>query len=238
MQENSIVRECLAHRIKQLLLTRILDGTYPPGHRLVELQIAHELKTSQAPVREALCQLEAAGLIETEPYRGTRVRAVSEREMREAYQVRAVLEELAAQLGIARLQKEIKLLQSEAEASIAAARKGDLNGYVTHNLLFHRTIVCAADNQVLQRTWESLEFSVGSHARLAPGKFDVLNSAREHIRIAAAIERADAKEAGRLLRLHSESLIPVTALANEPREHQSGAASGRLTKPARTLKPH
>ena len=49
----TIKRESVGGQIKDLLLERILDGTYKPGHRLVELQIAEEFNTSQAPVREA-----------------------------------------------------------------------------------------------------------------------------------------------------------------------------------------
>jgi len=102
-----IARESLADRVRQVLMERIIDGTYPPATRLVEMQIARELNISQAPVREAFCALEAARLVETEPYRGTRVREVSDRECREAYQVRAVLEELAAQLGATRLREQL-----------------------------------------------------------------------------------------------------------------------------------
>src|SRR5262245_30041516 len=66
--------------------------------RLKELQLAREFDTSQAPVREALRELEATGVIESEPQRGSRVRTVSEKELGEAYQVRAVLEQFAGEL--------------------------------------------------------------------------------------------------------------------------------------------
>src|SRR5580704_12754621 len=102
MKTVDIARESIADRVRQVLTERIVNGMYLPGSRLVELQLARELNVSQAPVREALCALEAAHFVETEPYRGTRVRRIDERECREAYQVRAVLEELAVQLGAGR----------------------------------------------------------------------------------------------------------------------------------------
>lgn len=90
----------------QILLDRILDGTYKPGERLIELQIANELNTSQSPVREALRYLEALRVVETETYKGTRVRSISPRELQESSQIRAALEELGAQLRRAALQEQ------------------------------------------------------------------------------------------------------------------------------------
>src|ERR1700757_2222873 len=98
-KDRSLHRESMAERVKQELMRRIMNGELPPGARLVELQIAHELNTSQGPVREALCELEGLELIVTEPYKGSRVREVAPGEIREAYMVRAALEDLAGQLA-------------------------------------------------------------------------------------------------------------------------------------------
>jgi len=54
---HSLHRDSMAERVKQDLLRRIMSGELPPGERLVELQIAKKLNTSQGPVREALCEL-------------------------------------------------------------------------------------------------------------------------------------------------------------------------------------
>ncbi len=88
----------MADRVKHELLSRIMDGRMPPGSRIIELQIAEEMDTSQGPVREAFRELEAMDLIVTEPYKGTRVRALTPREIEDAYDVRAALEQLAAQM--------------------------------------------------------------------------------------------------------------------------------------------
>ena len=90
-------RDCMSDRIRRVLAERIIGGALAPGERLVEMRIAEEFRTSQAPVREALRELETLRLVESEPYRGTRVREVGEREMAEAYAVRAVLEQAAAE---------------------------------------------------------------------------------------------------------------------------------------------
>src|SRR6188472_3012956 len=80
----TISRDCMRMKIRRALVQRITDGTYAPGDRLVELKIASEFGTSQGPVREALRELEVMRLVSTEAYRGTRVRAASPEEMREA----------------------------------------------------------------------------------------------------------------------------------------------------------
>ena len=213
-----IARESIADRVRQVLMERIIDGTYPPGTRLIEMQIARELNISQAPVREALCALEAARLVETEPYRGTRVRRAGERECREAYQVRAVLEQLAAQLGIVSLRERLKELRAEADATLAAAKRSDVVRYLHHNVRFHQIIVEAADNAVLQHTWESLGFTVGARARASRTADDMVAVAREHRQIVEALARGDGKAAGRLLRHHTEVLVEGAAeAAGEPR---------------------
>jgi DNA-binding GntR family transcriptional regulator len=94
--DSPFIRSNLREQIKDVILQRILDGDYEPGARLVETRIAQELGVSQAPVREALRDLEQLGCIVHEPFRGCSVRAFSARELLEAFPVRAALEALAA----------------------------------------------------------------------------------------------------------------------------------------------
>src|SRR5881275_375542 len=88
-------RTVLREQVKRLLLERILAHEYAPGERLVETRIAAELGTSQAPVREALRDLELLRFVESTPFRGARVREVSQEELLEIYPVRAAIEEVA-----------------------------------------------------------------------------------------------------------------------------------------------
>src|SRR5271156_2758228 len=97
--DRSLRRDSMAERVKQELLRQIMSGDLPPGARLVELRIAEGLNTSQGPVREALRELEAMELVRTEPYKGSHVREVTPKDIREAYVVRTSLEELAARLA-------------------------------------------------------------------------------------------------------------------------------------------
>src|SRR3954451_11883338 len=199
-----VQRNCMREQIRRVLVQRILDGYYKPGDRLVELQIARELKTSQGPVREALRELEALRLVESETYRGTRVRALSEREREEAAQVRGVLEQAAAQWAAAAMKRNVAPLRAVLEAVHGAAAKGDRDGYARHNMAFHRLIVEAAGNPVLLRLWESLMLETRTRIGLSQRDIDMTAAAETHVPIVNALDRGDGETAGRLLREHAE----------------------------------
>jgi len=114
--DTTILRGVLSHAVKDRLLEGIVDGTYPPGSRIVETRVARELGTSQAPVREALRDLELLRLVESEPFKGSRVRAFGNAELVEVYPVRAVLEELAAKEATKKLAGDVSALEAEVEA--------------------------------------------------------------------------------------------------------------------------
>jgi len=200
-----LVRESTSSRLKTLILQRIIDGHYPPGHRLKELEIAREFNISQAPVREALRELEATGVIETEPHRGSRVRAVSQRELSEAYQVRAVLEELAGELAAGQFSGKEALLKRQADNVRKAYEKGNMEEYARHDLAFHRLIVAAAGNQVLLENWEALHFDIRTRLFLGHSTASLKSTLDLHDEIVRALIEGKRKVAGRLLRKHSEA---------------------------------
>jgi DNA-binding GntR family transcriptional regulator len=198
----SLKRDSMAEQVKQELLRRILHGELSPGARLVELQIARDLNTSQGPVREALRELEAMDLVTTEPYKGSHVREVTATDIREAYMVRAALEELAGQLAAPQFRGGVAALRKEATAILSAARKKDIAGYTLHDVNFHRMIVEGAANRILLRTWDSLSFEVRIQLRLSKGKVDLAAAQEAHWQIIDALDEGEGKRAGRLLHDH------------------------------------
>ncbi len=203
----SIQRDSMADRVKQELFRGILTGELAPGTRLVELQIARELNTSQGPVREALRELEALQLVTTEPYKGSYVRQVSERDTLEAYQTRAALEELAGQLAAPFLKGATQDLRREAEAIRTAAREKDLEGFAVHDINFHRGIVEASGNRVLLRTWDSLSFEMRIRLWISRSPRDLNVVQGDHWEIIDALDAGDGENAGRLLRHHLSFVI-------------------------------
>ncbi|AMV21848.1 GntR family transcriptional regulator [Planctomyces sp. SH-PL14] len=204
----SNTRHCMSDRIRDQLAQRIYDGRLKAGDRLLELEIAREFDTSQTPVREALRELESLKLVESIPYRGTRVRGISDREMTEAYTVRGVLEQLAGELAAVHLKNNVAALapiRVSLEGIHASARTGDLDGYSRHNVDFHRQIVVASDNQLLIQAWEALGFEARVRVHLKQhGEPRIVERAAEHDPIVDALEAGDGPTAGRLLRDHAE----------------------------------
>ena len=144
--------------MKERLLEEILTGRYRPDARIVETQVARELGTSQAPVREALRGLEALGVVEITPFRGARVRRATRRELLEAYVVRSALEALGARLAVPRLDaRRLDELAGHVEDMEAAALAGDGHTVAEADARFHGRIVELADNGSLAKLWRSLE---------------------------------------------------------------------------------
>ena len=201
----TLVRTVMREQIKELIIQRILEGTYKPGDRVVELQLVQELGVSQAPVREALRDLEAMRFIETEPYRGARVREVSHAELTESYPVRAALEELAGQLATPRADDEmLSLLEAEMDNMLTAARDHDQHGLLVHDARFHEIIVEAAGNAVLLESWSGLRIEAYTLVSVIKSKLDLVAIANEHRPILDTFRQRDADLTGKVMREHIE----------------------------------
>jgi DNA-binding GntR family transcriptional regulator len=197
----AIERPVLRDQVKEILLERILSGDYKPGDRLVETRIAKELGTSQAPVREALRELELLRFVESAPFRGSWVRAVSAEELGEIYPVRAAIEEVAARAAAVRLDGQVGELEAEVEAMRNAA---DLHEQVEHDVRFHRLIVEASGNRTLAEVWGSLRVEARTVITAVKTGIDRREIAEMHVPIVEALRERDSDKAGRAIREHVE----------------------------------
>jgi DNA-binding GntR family transcriptional regulator len=194
----------LREQVKELLLERILEGAYRPGDRLVETRIAQELGTSQAPVREALRDLELLRFVESEPFRGARVREVSPEELAEIYPVRAAIEEVAARGAAAHLGGDVGELAVELDAMRAAADASDLHLLVEHDVRFHRLVVEASGNRTLLDVWVSLRVEARTIITALTTRIDHHELAEMHEPVLSALAARDPDRAGHALRRHIE----------------------------------
>ena len=201
-------------RAKDVILQRIVSGEYPPGSRLVETRIAQELGVSQAPVREALRDLEQLGCIVHEPFRGCSVRAFSADELLEAFPVRAALEALAARLAAERIsEQELLRLAELLETMRTAARRDDPHGQSQANASFHATIVRAARNATLERQWALLEPFSRTFLTVSQSGLDLLALSERHIPILDALRARDPDAAADAMHRH---LMDAAELLKEP----------------------
>lgn len=156
----AIVRTCMRDRIRDVLVARILDGQYPAGTQLKELFLAREFNVSQAPIREALRELEGSGLVTSERYRGTRVRGADMREMRDSYELRATIEARAVELALPCGDSVLSSLEAHLADMVEADAAGDTERYIDAALALHRCLIEASGNQVFVTVWDSLHFDV------------------------------------------------------------------------------
>jgi DNA-binding GntR family transcriptional regulator len=194
----------ISARIRNVLLERIIAGKYSAGERLVELQLAREFGSSQAPIREALRDLETAGLVTIRPRRGSFVNDYHARAQHEIYHVRGALEEAAMRLAMPRRREWIPAVKAHLAGMRAAGQASDVEGMVAHSVGFHRVIAQASGNELLLRMWESLHVEVHSRKTALQPNLDLAAAAESHAPIVEAVEAGDTERACRLSREHQE----------------------------------
>jgi DNA-binding GntR family transcriptional regulator len=144
------------------LRQQIIQGSYQAGERLVEERLADALGVSRTPVREALAALASEGLVQMFPNRGAVVRSFAPDEIKESYDLRAVLEGYAAfQAALRITQDHVATLGAITDemASLPhdlADERAELYWLVERNQLFHRAIVEASSNRLLLTVFRQL----------------------------------------------------------------------------------
>jgi DNA-binding GntR family transcriptional regulator len=225
-------RRALVDRLAATLQARVLSGELESGTRLRQEALAEEFGVSRTPIREALRKLQEAGLVELRPNRGALVRGPSPREIRDAYEVRAELEGLAAGLAAGRIRHEqldaLHEAQSEFRESLertVEARAAGLDpsdDEIAHwghaNDVFHQQIQDASGNDVLTRTLAHLHRSFPRDlSRKVLGENTALlrENVNEHGAILAAIERRDTEAARELMHRHVQHAGRLVVLRAE-----------------------
>jgi len=158
--DSGLKRVCMRDRIRDVLVARILDGTYAAGLQLKELSLAREFNVSQAPIREALRELEGTGLVTSERYRGTRVRGADSVEMRESYELRLMLEARSIERGLPLSAAMGEKLQSCITNMTDAVARSDSEQYIDWALNFHRSLVELGGNGTFLKLWDSFHWDV------------------------------------------------------------------------------
>ncbi|QHW23414.1 GntR family transcriptional regulator [Rhizobium leguminosarum bv. viciae 248] len=182
----------------------ILSNEFSPGERLDEMVLATRFGVSRTPVREALMQLDAIGLIEIRPRRGAIVIDPGPHRVYEMFEVMAELEGLAGSLAARRLdeasREAITASHSRCEKSAAA---GDSDAYYYDNEEFHKAIYAAGRSDFLEEQCLQLHRRLRPYRRLQLRVRNRLSTSfSEHSAIVDAIFAGDGDEARRLLRTH------------------------------------
>lgn len=149
----------LAERAAEAIVIGVAAGALQPGQRLVEAELAQLLKMSRVPLREALKILEAQGILESIPHRGTHIATFENSRIDEVCEARIALERIALRGAAAAYQRnpdDIGRLDRILAAMERAAVHMDWLEISQADLNFHREIVRASGNTIVQTLWEAL----------------------------------------------------------------------------------
>jgi DNA-binding GntR family transcriptional regulator len=191
--------------IKRAILTLRLK----PGEALVENDLANQLGISKTPVRTALHELEREGLVTKVLYKGTYVTEVTLRDVREIFQLRAVLEGLAARLATPLLEESDLARAKELLIYMERAlEKGDRPLASQYGAQFHYLILQSADNERLQLIWHNLDDHTQRFRLMSDqisGRLE--KSVGEHKWILEALEQRDPDLAEERIKAHLHSVL-------------------------------
>lgn len=218
--------ENVSSRLRDEIEEAILTGALPPGTRLDEMSLAEKHNVSRTPIREALMQLAAAGLVQVQPRRGATVTEIHPKRLVEMFEVMAQLEGMAARLAARRHTHADKAALTEAfEASRRAAKTDDEDAYYYENERFHSALYAASHNHFLTEQCLQLHRRLKAYRRMQLRvRMRVATSLAEHEEILAAVLALDGDSAELLTRQHivaqGERFTDLLASLHRPRARQ------------------
>jgi DNA-binding GntR family transcriptional regulator len=194
----------ISERLRESIEEQIATGELAPGSSLDELTLAAQHGVSRTPVREALIQLAAEGLIELRPRKGAVVTSLEPARLLEMFEVMAELEAMCGRLAARRMSDaERRALVALHEACAGAREQGDPDAYFYGNERFHEALYAGSHNGFLRQQAQAL------HRRLRPYRRLQLRVRRrleasyaEHQQVVDAILHGDAEAAAAALRSH------------------------------------
>jgi DNA-binding GntR family transcriptional regulator len=199
----------LVDEVAAVLREAIYAARFPPGTRLRQEELAAQLDISRTPLREAMRILERERLVEVKPGRGVRVVSADPTTLLAAYQLREMVDGLAARLAAGKGDSAlVGRLRGLIEQQRPAVADWDPARYTQTNVEFHGAIMEATGNQFVVAQLPLVHMTSRVFAPVAhvdPSRAEM--AITEHVGIADAIERGDGDEAERVARAHIRQTI-------------------------------
>ncbi len=214
----------------EFLRNRILSGQLPPNSRIVEKEVAGQLKISRTPVREALARLEMEGLVARSPRRGATVCPMELDEVDEIYEIRAALETLVARRACARAtDAEIETLACALRQAQECLQMEDLVGTSRNTVHFHYLLNRSSRSPRLVDLLRSLEDRLTSF-RYKGLRYPnhIQTTMRLHLEILESLKRRDVSKMIRLIEEHAEEgrATAIKVHLEEAQNRRMGAQIG------------
>lgn len=187
----------------------ILTFQLRPGDSLVESDLAHQLGISKTPVRDSLLRLEKEGLVVKIPFKGSYVAPISHESVIDLFEIRAVLEGLAARLAMPGVSPDdMAELARLIDLHEQALRSGSIAEAAGYNRKFHQTIIQHCTNERLLQILGNLDDHLQRFRLLSNyQRGTALKSVEEHRQILAAIKKQDGAEVELTMRQHLQNVL-------------------------------
>jgi DNA-binding GntR family transcriptional regulator len=200
-----VVSNIASHRIADTLRTAILDGSYLPGERIRQEDIAARSGASRIPVREALRLLQAEGLVTLVANSGAWVAKLSLAECAELYQIRERLEPLLLRASLPGLD-DAALDRMAGLAGVMEEADGDVDAFLRADREFHLTSYAAAapgeTANIIGKMWNSTQHYRREFTKIASRRAGLDVTHLEHRLLVDCLRRGDPDDAERVLVMH------------------------------------
>jgi DNA-binding GntR family transcriptional regulator len=203
-----ISRESQRDHLALVRLARdIFNGRFRAGESVQLSEIETEYELDRRSVINALSEFQTLGMVTLSGRFSAIVHPPNPKEMQEAYEIRAALEEISGRSAAPTLKGNTSALHQELDGMRAAVRRLDLDSYAEHDVRFHRHILQASQNDVLMRVWDTLGCDLRMRAAIEQVTKNLPDVVESHQPIIEALERGQGREAGVLLRNHVETFV-------------------------------
>lgn len=213
----------IKYQVYQIIKEDICNGIYPPGYWLQEAELSAKLNVSRSPIREALRQLVADGLVVEYPNRGVFVKEFTAKDIEDVFDLRILLESYAIRhSGKNMTTAHIEKLLASMALLIKLHQENDCQGYIREDTHLHQMIIELGGNELVKDIYERVYSMVQQfriYSLISTQRFD--ESVTEHTEIIRNLLAGNSKEADRLNQVHlSLAREKIIEHLNETKENR------------------
>ncbi|MBM4761216.1 GntR family transcriptional regulator [Bacillus sp. B15-48] len=204
IQSRMVYREL----IRNAIYDKIANGDLLPGARIIELEWAKEFSTSQAPVREALRDLESMGIIVSIPFKGTFVRQMTVKDLLDIHKVRSGLEGVALKNAILKAtDQDINEMSAILNKMKEHTKRGEWEEFIEEDIHFHRRIVELADTTELMKMWNLCNIKLWTKFNVKISNANLIKFANSHEVIYEVLKNRQIERAFDVMEHHFEEMV-------------------------------
>lgn len=200
-------RKVFKDLIRDAIYEAIINEELEPGDRIVEMEWAERFSASQAPVREAIRDLEAKGIVVSIPFKGSFVREMTDRQIEDVHEVRAGLETVALNQAMDKAtEKQIRELHHYLEDMFEAAKNENEKSFFESDIKFHEQIIDMADTTDLKKLWNMCNIRLWTAVCTKRSSKELQALAEFHVPVYEALVNKDHENTYKTMREHFQNV--------------------------------